>query len=94
MGRATPLSSPIRQRFPTDIPPPRTSFTGQEILSILERNLMSEELPYLDAIVLETPVKALAAELGAKRSTVWWRMNRVRKKAQAIIAALERGDSS
>jgi hypothetical protein len=66
----------------------------QEILSILERNLMSDEVPYLRALLNKTPVKTLAVTLGAKPSTVWARMNRVRKKAQEIIIALGRGDSS
>lgn len=60
----------------------------QELLSILENNLMSEEMPYFRAIVERTPAKELAETLGANPNTAWRRMKTVRMKVQDIIRAL------
>jgi hypothetical protein len=60
----------------------------RELLSILEKNLMSEEVPYFRAIVERTPPKELAGVLGANPNTAWRRMKQVRMKVQDILKAL------
>jgi hypothetical protein len=61
----------------------------RELLSILEQNLMSEEIPYFRAIVERTPAKELAQTVGAKPNTAWRRMKQVRMKVQDILKALD-----
>lgn len=60
----------------------------QEVLSILEENLMLEEIPYFRAIVERTSAKDLARELGALPNTVSKKMKQVRLKTQKIIKDL------
>jgi hypothetical protein len=74
--------------IPASQPDPAEALYLQELLSILEENLMSEELPYFRAIVERTPAKDLARELGAQPNTVSKKMKQVRLKTQSIIRAL------
>ena len=60
----------------------------RELLSILEENLMSEEIPYFRAVVERTPARELAQVVGAKPNTTWRRMKQVRMKVQEILKAL------
>ena len=74
--------------IPASQPDPAEALYLQELLSILEENLMLEELPYFRAIVERTSAKDLARELGAQPNTVSKRMKQVRLKTQSIIKAL------
>jgi hypothetical protein len=60
----------------------------RELLSILEKNLMSDEIPYFRAVVERTPAKELAEVVGANPNTAWRRMKQVRLKVQEILKAL------
>ena len=61
----------------------------QELLSIVENNLMSEEIPYFRALLERTTAGELAATLGANLHTTSKRLKRVRVKAQLIIKSLD-----
>jgi hypothetical protein len=61
----------------------------QELLSIVENNLMSEEIPYFRALLERTTAGELAATLGANLHTTSKRLKRVRVKAQSIIKSLD-----
>jgi hypothetical protein len=74
--------------IPDSQPIPSEVVYLQELLSILENNLMSDEIPYFRAIVERTPAKDLARQLGAHPNTVWRRMKQVRLKTQSIIKSL------
>lgn len=74
--------------LPASQPDPAEALYLQELLSILEENLMSEEIPYFRAIVERTSAKDLARELGAQPNTVSKKMKQVRLKTQSIIKAL------
>ena len=74
---------------PASQPDPAEALYLQELLSILEENLMSEELPYFRAIIERTSAKDLARELGAQPNTVSKKMKQVRLKIQSIIRALD-----
>jgi hypothetical protein len=75
--------------IPASQPDPAEALYLQELLSILEENLMSEEIPYFRAIVDRTSAKDLARELGAQPNTVSKKMKQVRLKTQSIIKALD-----
>ena len=66
----------------------------QQLLSIVENNLMSEDIPYFRALLEKTSARDLAMMLRANPSTTSKRMKQVRIKAQSIIEALNRRDSS
>jgi hypothetical protein len=66
----------------------------RQLLSIVEDNLMSDDIPYFRALIDKTPAKALAIALDTNPSTTSKRMKQVRAKVQSIIMALNRGDSS
>ena len=80
------------------IPDPRANlsetFYLRQLLETVEQNLMSDEVPYFRAILDKTPASELAAVLNTNPSTTSKRMKQVRIKAQCIIAALTRPDSS
>jgi hypothetical protein len=61
----------------------------QELLSIVENNLMSEEIPYFRALLERTTAAELAATLGANLHTTSKRLKRVRIKVQSIIKSLD-----
>ena len=61
----------------------------QQLLSIVENNLMSEEIPYFRALLERTTAGELAATLGTNLHTTSKRMKRVRIKAQSIIKSLD-----
>lgn len=66
----------------------------QQLLSIVENNLMSEDIPYFRALLEKTSARDLAMILSANPSTTSKRMKGVRTKVQSIIEALNRRDSS
>ena len=74
--------------IPASQPDPAEALYLQELLSILEENLMLEEIPYFRAIVERTSAKDLARELGAQPNTVSKKMKQVRLKTQSIIKDL------
>jgi len=61
----------------------------QQLLSIVENNLMSEDIPYFRALIEKTTAAELAVTLGANLHTTSKRMKRVRIKAQSIIKSLQ-----
>jgi len=61
----------------------------QQLLSIVENNLMSEEIPYFRALLERTTAGELAATLGTNLHTTSKRVKRVRIKAQSIIKSLD-----
>lgn len=61
----------------------------QQLLSIVENNLMSAEIPYFRALLERTTAGELAATLGTNLHTTSKRMKRVRIKAQSIIKSLD-----
>ena len=61
----------------------------QQLLSIVENNLMSDEIPYFRALLERTTARELAATLGANLHTTSKRLKRVRIKAQSIIKSLD-----
>jgi hypothetical protein len=68
--------------------PAETAYV-QQLLSIVENNLMSEEIPYFRALLERTTAAELAATLGANLHTTSKRLKRVRIKAQLIIKSLD-----
>jgi hypothetical protein len=92
--RDSPRGSEDLATIPATQPDPSEALYLQELLSILEENLMSEEIPYFRAIVEKTSAKDLARELGAHPNTVSKKMKQVRLKTQSIIMALSGRASS
>ncbi len=77
------------------IPDPRADFSEtvylRQLLATIERNLMSDDVPYFRALLDKTTAKDMAIALNANPSTTSKRMKQVRIKVQSIIIALNPG---
>jgi DNA-directed RNA polymerase specialized sigma24 family protein len=60
----------------------------RQILDLIEKNLLQEDLPYFQAFVENQRPKELALELGINPKTASRRMKEVRKKLQEILRRL------